>query len=514
MFFLLLLGQSVPAQVVHTFKGDRYTHYRPDDWISYLNALDITSVDIGEDHIYFGSLNGGILRYEKYRNHWDDPMTTSNGLSSNRIYDLVYNPEDGKLYARTDRGIDEYWFSDRWWRPSSRANLPPGRQPKPEELKGVVKGKDYYFPPYFRPSNSFLPDFFTDVSLMYTPDGTIYDQQNRQFSLTDRIADDRQRLWIGTNGMGPLLGELFSRRLESMPQSIPNIAPRDMYLTEDELWTGGIRTRGQIGGITRWDRQADKWEYFEAPFISSMYKDNVLAVSGGDGFVGFATSYGVLLYDLNKDKWQTFTVMDGLEGDLVFDVLVKDSTLYCASEYGINWIDLRSMRVYEPRETILDHVPVYQLAVENELIWAATRFGLYRIDLYDGSITFIASRAGVVDYDLRAVEIVNNEIWCAGTGGISFWNRETDAWYSFPNLDFKGTYRDILATKNSIWFATDRGLLKYDRKQEYWRLFTEKDGLVNDDVYHLELDPVSNRLWLSTETGLSSFRWKRRGRID
>ena len=514
LFTILVFEQDLSAQVVHEFKGDRYTHYRPDDWISYASALEISSVDIDEDYVHFGSLTGGILRYDKYRNTWETPFTTSNGLSSNRIYELVYSPDDGKLYARTNRGIDEYWRSDRWWRPSSRTTLPPGRHPKPEELKGIEKGKDYYFPPYFRPSNSYLPDFFTDIKLMYTPDGTVYDQENRQFSLTDRITDDRQRIWIGTNGLGPLLGELFSRRLERLNQSISNISPRDIYITETDMWVGGIRTRGQIGGITHWDRKYDQWAYFEAPFISSMYHDQVLAISGGDGFVAFATSYGVLLYDNKRATWRTFTVMDGLEGDRVFDVQIYDSTLYCASEYGLNWIDLRSMRVYEPRETTLDHVPVYQLAIEDNIIWAASRFGLYRIDPFEDEITFIASRAGVVDYDLRAVEIIDNEIWSAGTGGISYWNRESDEWYSFPNLDFKGVYRDILATKNTIWFATDRGLLKYDRKKEYWRLFTEADGIISSNIYHLDMDPESNRLWMSTEDGITSFRWKRKGRID
>ncbi len=199
---------------------------------------------------------------------------------------------------------------------------------------------------------------------------------------------------------------------------------------------------------------------------------------------------------------------------MVFDVAMDDSTLYCASEYGVNWIDLRSMRVYEPRETILDHVPIYQLAVEKDIIWAATRFGLYQIDPYNQQITFFASRAGVVDFDLRTLEIVGDEVWFAGTGGISYWDRKSDEWYSFPNLDFKGIYRDILATKNTVWFATDRGLLKYNRKSEYWRLYTENDGMISSDVYHLDIDPETNNIWLSTNKGITSFRWKRKGRID
>ncbi len=283
----MVWAENISAQVVQTFKGDRSTHYRPDDWVSYASALDISSIDIDNDYIYFGSRNGGILRYEKYRNYWDTPFTTSNGLRSNNIFELVYNQDDGKLYARTNRGIDEYWPSDRWWRPSSRSTMPPGLQPRTEELQGIKKGQNNRFPPYFRPSNSYLPDFFTDISLMYVPNGILYDRENRQFSLTDRVTDDRQRLWIGTNGLGPLLGELYSRRLEKMTQSISNIAPRDVYITGNDIWIGGERRQGQIGGITRWNRQYDNWEYFEAPFIPAMYKDDVYAICGNAKFVRF-----------------------------------------------------------------------------------------------------------------------------------------------------------------------------------------------------------------------------------
>jgi len=514
LLFFLICGSHLSAQVVHSFKGDRFTHYSPDDWVSYAPALEISAVEIDEDYIYFASLAGGILRYDKYRNYWDTPFTTSNGLSSNNVYELVYDPNDGKLYARTNRGIDEYWHSDRWWRPSSRSIMPPGREPRPEELEGIERGKDYHFPPYFRPPNSYLPDFFTDISMMYLPSGILYDRNNRQFALTDRVTDDRQRVWIGTDGMGPLLGELYSRRLEQKTRSISNIAPRDIYIGGSNLWIGGQRRSGQIGGIIRWDLTSDSWDYFEAPFIPSMYTDEVFSISGNKNFVAFATGYGVVLYNITKDSWRTLTVMDGLEGDMVFDVIIDDSTVYCATENGVNWIDMPSMQIYEPRETTLDHVPIYQLAIDKGIIWAATRFGLYKIDPYDQRIDYIASRAVVSDFDLRAIEIVQDEIWCAGSGGISYWNRKTDEWYSFPNLDFKGIYRDILSTKNTIWFATDQGLIKYNRKSEYWRLFTEDDGLISANIYHLDIDPKTNRLWMSSDRGITSFRWTRKGRID
>jgi ligand-binding sensor domain-containing protein len=170
------------------------------------------------------------------------------------------------------------------------------------------------------------------------------------------------------------------------------------------------------------------------------------------------------------------------------------------------------MRVSEMRQTTLDNVAINQLALDDSVIWAATRFGLYSINPENEEILFHQSRAGVVDYDLNTIEVIGDEIWFAGNYGITFWNRKTDEWRSFPALELKADFRDIATTKNVIWLATDEGLLKYDRKRDYWRLYTETDGLISNNVFHI--DPEDRYLWITTDKGVCKFHWKRKGRID
>jgi ligand-binding sensor domain-containing protein len=272
-------------------------------------------------------------------------------------------------------------------------------------------------------------------------------------------------------------------------------------------------TSFQVGGISRWNRESDEWTYFEAPLISNLYRDDVVSISGNDRYIAFATILGVAIYDKNKDRWRTISALQGLMGDQVFDVVANDSVIYVATEYGFNWIDLYSMKVYSVSDNFLDQVTIYQLAVDSdELVWAATRYGLYSIDLYQDKVTFHGSKAGVIDYNLNALEIIGDEIWFASNNGISYWNRSTDTWISFPALQINAQYRDIAATKDCVWFATDRGLLKYDRERDYWRLFTKKDGLLSKNVYHI--DPEGQYLWLTTDHGITAFVWNREDRID
>jgi ligand-binding sensor domain-containing protein len=485
-----------------------------DDWISYAPALEITSVEIDQNYIYFGSRFGGILRFNKYEGVWDFPYTTSSGLRSNTVSEIVFNEDDGFLYAKTPAGIDVYKTAEKFWQPSLKSYLPSSRHPDKSEIENFLRSdkNSYRFPVYYRPANRELPDFFTDRFFMYHLNGYVLDRYNRRFDFTDRIVDSWQRLWVGTDGYGPMMAELDHKYLKSMPQSIPNISPRDIFIDDDTFWIGGVRHDQSVGGITSWDKNRDEWQYFEAPFYTQIYKDDISAITGNDQYILFATVLGLVVYNKKEEKWKTLDIRDGMEGNKIIDVLIEGDTAYVASEYGLNWIDLLSMEIYKPTETILDNVQINQLAHDGQSLWAATRYGLYSIDSFKDDITFHSSRSVLPDYSLTALEVVKNHIWFANRYGIAYWDRTADEWHSFPGLNFQGEIRDIASTNKFIWFATDKGLLRYDTQRNFWRIYDERDGLISRNVYHL--DPDGRNIWISTEKGITSFRWKRSGRID
>lgn len=502
------------AQIIHQLSVDRFTHYDIADWISYAPALFITSIDLDDNYIYFGTRFGGILRYQKYDNRWDFPYTTSSGLRSNTIYQISYNALDGFLYARTPEGIDVYKPAERFWRPAEVDQIPleSNNINSLPNLYPDARDAPYRFPPFSRPTNDELPDFFTSVSLVYHMGGIIYDRYNRSFKFTDRIVDSWQRLWVGTNGFGPMKAELDNTFLESILQGLPDISPRDIYIDNGSFWIGGLRTGETIGGITQWEPKVDRWEYFEAPFISQLYKDDVKVITGNINFILFGTPLGVTVFDKKKHKWKTFDVQDGLNGYSVSDVVIQGDSAYIAAEYGLNWLNLKSLNIYESHETTLDNVNINQLASDGHLIWAATRFGLYSIDPATDKINFHRSKAAIPDYNLTAVEIINDQVWMANRNGIFYWERKSDEWYSFPGLNFNGIIRDIAYTKNTVWFASDQGLLRYNIQKDYWRLYTTRDGLISNNTFRI--DEENRKIWISTDKGICAFRWKRKGRID
>jgi ligand-binding sensor domain-containing protein len=70
----------------------------------------------------------------------------------------------------------------------------------------------------------------------------------------------------------------------------------------------------------------------------------------------------------------------------------------------------------------------------------------------------------------------------------------------------------ILATRTSVWVATDAGVLKYDRAGERWVTFTVEDGLSSNRVNSILLD--GDYIWFGTDGGLTRFYWNTPYRLD
>jgi ligand-binding sensor domain-containing protein len=500
------------SQIVRTFKGDRFTHYTLEDWISYAPALNINSIDTDEKYVYFATQKGGILRFDKYSEEWEFPYTTSSGLRSNNVYNIVYNQYDGYLYARTPYGVDVLKYGENYWQKHSNNKMPQKRQPQLSEISDLQKGKDFRFPPFFRPGNDFFPNFFTERSIMYIPPDQILDSENREYNFTDRMIDEWQRLWLGTNGFGPMQADMTTFSLSSQLQGIPNISTRDIYLDENNVWIGGFPNSKGIAGITLWDSYNDNWQYFEAQFYSGIARDDILAIDGNKRFIVFATIYGVVVFDKNKSKWKTYSQLEGLEGDMVNDVLVEKNTAYVATEHGFNWFDLKSKRVEGFTGSAIDNVEINQLTVFQDTLYLATQHGLYSVDIKDMNVKFQASRAAIPDFNLTAIAANDTEIWFANDYGISYINKPKKSWFSFADLSIKPEIRDIDFTNEAVWFATSKGLMKYDREMNDWRLFTTADGLIDNNVYHIDIE--NDNLWLSTEKGFTIFNYNKPGRLD
>jgi hypothetical protein len=167
-------------------------------------------------------------------------------------------------------------------------------------------------------------------------------------------------------------------------------------------------------------------------------------------------------------------------------------------QFDGNLIDPR-LRPYPIMDWFLDGYDRFWTAQ-----WGA---GIMKVDLWNTKSELIFQ--GPAGNDIRTILVASDGIWMGGANnGENLGFSRTDA--SFKSWSFiegresnrirTTALNDIAEWQGLLWFATEDGLLSYDKKQN-WRIFVVQDNLYHNRVTALE--PVGDELWIGTEDGVN-----------
>lgn len=506
-----------PAQYVRreNFANEhqRRARYELDDWVSYTTTRSFSSMAVSTDYIFIATRDGGILRYQIYQDYWDYPYTTSSGLPDNRIEDIVYDPRSAFLWVKTPRDVAYFDPAAREW---VRESENPGWIYQfPDSVPPVNPNVPFKEKFFGRNALFQLPTYFANGMYNIQNDWLLMDSYFQEFPFIGYLVDRYDRIWFLIEGFGIGRGETYTQRADFFGVGLPDIFPRALAYQGDDLWFGGLANdRGGRPGIARWPYERPEWDYFQARRIPHLPNDNVAAIQVDGDSVWFGTDYGVSLFNAGKNTWRNIDETRGLVYNQVRDLAIMGDHLYAATEVGIGRINRFTGLAEKIKDARLINLPTYRLAAQGDTVWAATFRGIFRFTGARQEWEFVPSRAAIQDLEVTAVSVFGHEAWFASRGGIMGLNLQTDTWESFPQvaLEIAGPYEDILATKEAVWAATPEGLLKYDRERGYWKLFTTRDGLLDDHCRRLLLD--GDYLWIVTDGGVTQFRWNSPYRID
>ena len=291
---------------------------------------------------------------------------------------------------------------------------------------------------------------------------------------------------------------------------------------EDYIYCG---TR--FGGILRYHIFDNFWDY---PFTSSSgLKNNEIfdVVYDFEGNRIFSqTIEGINVYNTAFDYWEFKgsgtmpSQRTPLSTDL--DDYLQNGNYRFPQYYRPSIKELpdfftNTEYVFRPPDEVMD-VQNRIFKINNEIVvdkhrnlWIGTNgLGCAQASLNDFNLTFHhQSISNIVPRDLY---FDSNEIWIVGLntgngpGGINYWNYDTDDWKYYEDQFYHGIYNDNCYTINGsnkfIFFGSQEGLIRYNKKNGGWKTFTTVNGLESNKINHLYF--FKKHLFIATDEG---FNW-------
>ena len=288
----------------------------------------------------------------------------------------------------------------------------------------------------------------------------------------------------------------------------------------DNVWIATAR------GISRWDRQQDKWLHYTME--DGLSNDMVNAVAVDGQWVWFATDEGVSRYDMQTNTFATFRTIDGLASDQVSSIAVDGNYVWFGTSEGLNRYDktIDSWAVRTRKDGLVSKV-ITTIAVEPEYVWVGTdrevnpdphgwdedprfsRGGVSRYHRDTDSWNNYTKSDGLIDSEIATIAVDDDSVWFGTEDeGVSQYNQIDQTFiktYTKTDLLKSNMITSIRADGFQVWFGTaNAGVHRFIKPVNTWVHYTKADGLSSDHVSWITTQ--GNDVWFgSKEDGVSRF---------
>ncbi len=466
--------------------------YQPGDWVSYTVLRYVTSIARDFEYVYFGT-TGGVSIYDRHAKKWEPPLTTSDGLLDNRVSLVAYDSDNDELWFDTRSGVCMYKPIFQTWYTGGRFPLHLVEGHKPDTL---------------------LPVFFMDYGYHFYPEGYITDLDLNHYPITVHYLDEWDDLWLGTWGLNAGLGSSRDLQLRMFRFGLYDSDVNALCPDRGVIWAGGKGLSVDSEGITRFVREKNIWEYFEADHINGLYSDQVNTIEADSRYVWFGTEDGLARYDKRKNRWVTFSTFTGLRDNWISTLKSDGDVLWIGTKSGLNYYLSEKDTVGYFRNRMVDNVYIFSIEADSQWLWIGTEWGVARMSKSTGDWFRFSTPDAILNSPVRSITRNKNLLWFATDSGILSYDLLTKKRKVFQaQVNFPGrAVRKILCDDKNLWAATFQGVWRMDLKTEVWRLFDREDGLLDDNVQDMFLD--GDYIWFGTPEGLTRFLWNSPYRVD
>ncbi|MBS1272352.1 MAG: hypothetical protein MAGBODY4_01496 [Candidatus Marinimicrobia bacterium] len=538
---VFFLASTIEAQT------GRQTRYEPGDWVTIANFHYVTSFTEGNRFVYVGTTNG-VLRFNQLSQEWEYPYTVSSGLSNGYVLNLYWNESASELWVLTRGGIDVIsTVTDRWENISDAeqylqtANRRLRIRDSGNSLYITNNGRNPFrvnkFTHYVDPVNSIpdnvtkanpeqkipgnIPQYFLDGQwIINRNNNTLQDEYFREYRFTVQYTDTQKQIWIGTWGAGFIKADAVTETGRVYRFGPLGTEVGAIFKDADRFWIGSAQSQFKgpssiqgVPGISYWElADNNRWTHFRQRDEYSIDNATIYNIDGDSLGVWFGTERGLLHYSTENNRWENIK-SSAVSSHQIYDVLVQDSLVWVAARSGL-------YRLSNPRGTVSKHfeileervIGVYALARVGDKIFAGTDYGLLQLDIPTMELTFYddeGKSAPPEEFrELRIYTLTGNDqaVYYANDFGIFEQNLRKQTVRELPKVGLyaRSIPRKVEFGAYGLWVGFDDGVGQYNPSTREWEFFTREDGLASNLVY--DIVPNSDYIWFATRQGVTRFR--------
>lgn len=285
------------------------------------------------------------------------------------------------------------------------------------------------------------------------------------------VLEAENKLWIGTpSGLYQYSAEedaykRFVLPIESQDQQI-------RYLSYNDEWLWCLLD----STIAALHIRLNEWLVFDAD--DGLPSNIVNGLDYTDDYVWIGTEEGMSRYDLLVEEWEDFSLVPGFPQENINDMVVKDENIWIInnfqfSEYNPQFEQWRYFKVTDDSTTILNRAFFI-----GEELWLASEKGLilFNTTLQTQQTFFLPF---LTPENLLELFIEDQMIWAVTKMGLYVYSQASGVWREFAGNNYLNakTIIDGFINPGEIWILSDENVLVYNRTDKNWQMLDYASGL-------------------------------------
>ncbi len=520
------------------------SEFDPFDWTLYRQTGEISSISEGYQYIYIGSSAGGILRMDKYRNGFEEPITAAQGLSTNNILAVHFDQDTGILWAMTENGLEfsnsatGNWMliesenigltgTENIWRMGSSnsniwidaghvaikldkvAGILLSIQPVPDD-EADIRWSSINAPLTNIPANYenylALNGWILNANYFISPLG--------EFSkITTYLIENSNNIWVGTENGTIFNGDKQMETLLPFQTGLKNTNVQALSFNKS-LWAAGINNK-LSRGITKINLDPLRFDYYDFATTINLPTASIYSIDQDFSEIWFGSDAGMITYDKNEKFWRVHGVNTGVAINPI-TVINHDSThIWVGSKSGLGILDrITKNDLGIELQQNLFQFGVTDIHLTGSYAWISTNFNLYRYDIKNNKlenykyIGDISGLEGVQDFIQNFWQIASKDslVYFGTRYGIIAFDQISKAWNIVvePSVYKSIRINTMKFVDQFCFIGTDTNFMRVDLETGLIRNYTLPFISLVKDMYI-----SGDMIWLATNNGLVRFSWKK-----